>query len=63
MELKKKFQVVKIRFRRATQRVLVDINAPVKAALPLISKKFQVDNLQDYSILFRKTGGDLNCYK
>eukprot|EP01119_Soliformovum_irregulare_P021109 TRINITY_DN6971_c0_g2_i1.p1 TRINITY_DN6971_c0_g2~~TRINITY_DN6971_c0_g2_i1.p1 ORF type:complete len:753 (+),score=275.78 TRINITY_DN6971_c0_g2_i1:22-2259(+) len=59
IELRKKFQVLKIRFRRVKQRVLVDINEPLSHVMPLIAKKFQLDNIADFRLIVRKQVLDL----
>ncbi len=50
LELRKTFQLIRVRYKRAKQRILVDINSPVASILPLISKKFQLENIQNCTI-------------
>lgn len=55
VELRRKFQVIRIRFRGVYQRVLIDINEPFSKVMPSIAKKYQLDNIAEYKLYLRKT--------
>lgn len=56
LELRKLNQVIKIYFRRGYQRILVNINQPLEKVIPLIAKKFQLDNIKEFTLHLRKNG-------
>eukprot|EP01114_Cavostelium_apophysatum_P021250 TRINITY_DN7364_c0_g1_i2.p1 TRINITY_DN7364_c0_g1~~TRINITY_DN7364_c0_g1_i2.p1 ORF type:complete len:769 (-),score=274.54 TRINITY_DN7364_c0_g1_i2:58-2364(-) len=60
IELRRKYQVIRIRYRRGSQRILVHISQPLQTIFPSIAKKFQIsEKLDDYSLIVRKTTLDL----
>lgn len=54
IELKTKYQVLHVKYHRSKQRILINVNEPLKTSLPLIAKKFQLDNIADFGIVVKK---------
>eukprot|EP01118_Nematostelium_gracile_P011961 TRINITY_DN4314_c0_g2_i1.p1 TRINITY_DN4314_c0_g2~~TRINITY_DN4314_c0_g2_i1.p1 ORF type:complete len:766 (-),score=242.13 TRINITY_DN4314_c0_g2_i1:1027-3177(-) len=54
LELRNKYQVIKIRFRGVNERLLVDVNQPIGSIMPLIAKKFQLENMAEYNLRLKK---------
>lgn len=63
IELRKLNQVIKIYFSQVYQRVLININQPLAKAVPLIAKKFQIENTSEFTLHLRKNGAPVDLGK
>jgi hypothetical protein len=60
IDLKTKYQVLHVKYHRSKQRILINVNEPLKTFLPLIAKKFQLDNIQDFSIVVKTQSNEFS---
>lgn len=60
--MRKKYQVIRVRYRGAKQRILMHVDQPLSSTLPHIAKRFQLEGLQDYVLSARNKRAIFNLH-